>query len=252
MSTSLPYFTVPTVSHVDMKRSGGKMSNSVIGDLQDVRNDEKATDIEDRMKSNLDHYFSEDVFLEDSIPEQAKIMASRIQLRSDEMYQFVMLVCGFAKMPIDSVLQVPSFEVPTAQKKRGQGDDIFDTDDAPLSTSASFLQRPQLSEHILLPPSMYAHMEEAYNMVTERSEAIKDVSIEAFMTDSLVRTYFARMVAYRMKLSAVFSGDTYFLEKTQPRILKEQAMLFHFFKKLRYNGTKFYRDSNYFQNRYFC
>ena len=263
---STKYYNVP-VGTMDDSSGTYNSKTTVMSDLTPIDEAEQeahtAEEIEDTMEKNTSTSYRGDMFLVESIPEQAQLMASRINLRSDAMYQFVMIVCGFARIQVDRVLRVPAYETLVTKRNRYSGDrsesaifisdESFNVDSSQEETHVqNMLQKPQISGRILLDPIFYSHLEETHNLIVNKNIQLKNVEIDAFIRSKTVRTYFARLIAFRMKLSGVFSGDTYHPDKTYRRILSEQAALYHIFRKVLVTGGGELQISNRVQNERVC
>ena len=233
----------------DFEYSAGSYKDTKI-DLDDGSDsyDELGT----RMQKNADKYGIDTMFMDTNVDKEADIMKHRIKLRSDSMYQFVMLVCGFAKIQVEKVLRVPQFEmIETNKKGKGNNTNMNESaifiDEQTFNTNSTqediftknLLQKPQISGIILLDPVFYAHLQEAYDILKDRQPALEKAELKHFMEDKLVRTKFARLIAIRIQTSGVFSGNQYFPDKTRKRLLAEQAMIYHFFKKILFEKKSF-------------
>ena len=243
------------ITHDPFDASAGEYNNSVIKNLDPNAKTDKDGGLKGVMKDNLKEIITDDVFLQEKTDAVAKQMEKTIRIRNDSMYQFVMLVCAMAKIQVERVLRVPAFEANSSSVKGTKGDlaesAIFISDDTfDVNASAddlleqNFLQKPQVSGRILLDPIFYSHLEEAYTMITTKYEQLSDTGISVFMTDKNIRTYFARFVSIRIKISGVFGGDTYYPDKTYQRLLKEQNMLFRVFAKTRHEGGEKNESTN--------
>lgn len=250
------------ITHDPFEASAGEYNNSVIQNI-DSNTETNKNGLKGVMEDNLKKIIADDAFLQAQTDTVANQMQKRIQLRGDAMYQFVMLVCAMAKIQVERVLRVPAFEANSSGVKGTKGDlaesAIFISDDTfDVNASAddlleqNFLQKPQVSGRILLDPIFYSHLEEAYTMIKTKYEQLSNVGINTFMTDEKIRTYFARFVSIRIKISGVFGGDTYYPDKTYQRLLREQNMLFRVFAKTRYGDGKMVIDkySRSFRERY--
>lgn len=87
-----------------------------------------------------------------------------------------------------------------------------------------------------LSPMVYAHLEEAHNMVRFKWAHLKEVALDFFIESEDIRSYFARLVAYNIRTSDVLSGQRYHLNSTYPRINHEKAKLLNVFRHVRYDG----------------
>ena len=83
---------------------------------------------------------------------------------------------------------------------------------------------------IHLSPLIYAHVEEAYNVVRRKWVHLKDVKMNAFIESKDVRSYFARLVAWCMRTSDCLSGKRFHLQSTYARVNHEKNKLLNVFR----------------------
>jgi len=87
-----------------------------------------------------------------------------------------------------------------------------------------------------LSPMVYAHLEEAHNMIRFKWTHLRDVALDLLVKSDDIRSYFARLVAYNIRTSDVLSGQRYHLNSTYPRINHEKAKLLNVFRHVRDEG----------------
>jgi len=87
-----------------------------------------------------------------------------------------------------------------------------------------------------LSPMVYAHLEEAHNMIRFKWTHLRDVALDLLVESDDIRSYFARLVAYNIRTSDVLSGQRYHLNSTYPRINHEKAKLLNVFRHVRDEG----------------
>tara|TARA_B100000676_G_C18071211_1_gene844415 strand:- start:1002 stop:2540 length:1539 start_codon:yes stop_codon:yes gene_type:complete len=81
-----------------------------------------------------------------------------------------------------------------------------------------------------LSPLIYAHIEEAYNVVRRKWVHLKDVPLNMFIESPDVRSYFARLVAWCMRTSDCLSGKRFHLQSTYARVNHEKNKLLNIFR----------------------
>lgn len=87
-----------------------------------------------------------------------------------------------------------------------------------------------------LSPMVYAHLEEAHNMVRFKWKHLRDVRLDYFLESDDIRAYFARLVAFNIRTSDALSGQRYHLNSTYPRVNHEKAKLLNVFRHIRLEG----------------
>lgn len=160
----------------------------------------------------------------------------RKEMRSNPMYQFVMMVASFANLRLNQMWRTPA-EDPS--KASGAADESagqlgsFGND--PLAEQYDFQHRwtssPLISGYLYLSPKVFGHLMEAEELVRNCTHT----SIEAheLMVGS-ARVLFARLVAIRINMSAFLSGLNYQLDRNYRRLMTQQTMLLRALKtKLR-------------------
>lgn len=95
-----------------------------------------------------------------------------------------------------------------------------------------------------LSPMVYAHLEEAHSMLQLKWKHLSNVPLYVFVESDQMRTYFARLVAFNMRISDVLSGKRYHSNATYPRINNERARLLNVFRHVNVNGDElqYYRQ----------
>lgn len=81
-----------------------------------------------------------------------------------------------------------------------------------------------------LSPLVYAHIEEAFNVVRRKWIHLKDVPLNLFIESPDVRSYFARLVAWCMRTSDCLSGKRFHLQSTYARVNHEKHKLLNIFR----------------------
>ena len=84
-----------------------------------------------------------------------------------------------------------------------------------------------------LSPLIYAHIEEAFNVVRRKWTHLKDVPLSLFIESRDVRSYFARLVAWCMRTSDCLSGKRFHLQSTYARVNHEKIRLLNIFRHVR-------------------
>jgi len=97
-----------------------------------------------------------------------------------------------------------------------------------------------------LSPIVYAHLEEAHSMLQLKWKHLNNVPLYVFVESDQMRTYFARLVAFNMRISDVLSGKRYHSNATYPRINNERARLLNVFRHVKSNGDElqYYRQGD--------
>lgn len=81
-----------------------------------------------------------------------------------------------------------------------------------------------------LSPLIYAHIEEAYNVVRRKWNHLKDVKLNELIESPDVRSYFARLTAWCMRTSDCLSGKRFHLQSTYARVNHEKNKLLNVFR----------------------
>lgn len=97
-----------------------------------------------------------------------------------------------------------------------------------------------------LSPMVYAHLEEAHSMLQLKWKHLNTVPLYVFVESDQMRTYFARLVAFNMRISDVLSGKRYHSNATYPRINNERARLLNVFRHVKVIGDEleYYRQGD--------
>jgi len=103
---------------------------------------------------------------------------------------------------------------------------------------------------IHLSPEIYAHLDEAYTMVTGKWAHLKNVGMDKFIETPSIRTYFARLVSWNMRTSDCLSGKRYHLQSTYARVNHEKARILSMFKYVRVAKDTLVVDEQVVQGRY--
>ena len=93
-----------------------------------------------------------------------------------------------------------------------------------------------------LSPMVYAHLEEAHSMLQLKWKHLNNVPLFVFVESDQMRTYFARLVAFNMRISDVLSGKRYHSNATYPRINNERARLLNVFRHVKVDGEELRYD----------
>lgn len=97
-----------------------------------------------------------------------------------------------------------------------------------------------------LSPLIYAHIEEAYNVVRRKWNHLKDVKLNQLIESPDVRSYFARLTAWCMRTSDCLSGKRFHLQSTYARVNHEKNKLLNVFRHVYVieNVLVYKRDQN--------
>jgi len=144
------------------------------------------------------------------------------RLRNDKSYQFLMKVAAFANMKLESLWQTPSEEPGRNAVSAGGGlAGIQNPGADPVGQEQAFQHKwttiPEVSGLVYLNPSVYGHLHEAYEIA-----GVQLTLEQLIVSDG--STFFARLVALRIKLSQFLSGLNYNLDKNYQRLLQQQSM----------------------------
>lgn len=89
-----------------------------------------------------------------------------------------------------------------------------------------------------LSPLIYAHIEEAYNVVRRKWNHLKDVKLNQLIESPDVRSYFARLTAWCMRTSDCLSGKRFHLQSTYARVNHEKNKLLNVFRHVYVMGNE--------------
>lgn len=152
---------------------------------------------------------------------------ARKEMRSNPMYQFVMMVASFANLRLNQMWRTPA-EDPS--KASGAADEsagqLGSLGNDPLADQYDFQHRwtssPLVSGYLYLSPKVFGHLMEAEELVRNCTHT----SIEAYqLMEGPARVLFARLVALRINMSAFLSGLNYQLDRNYRRLMTQQTML---------------------------
>lgn len=154
------------------------------------------------------------------------------EMRQNPTYQFIMLVAGFCNERMDTF-----WKEPTQQGAAGLGISINrmeDVGDEGVSKAAKFhnwyVNTPWADMTIFLSPMVYAHIEEAHQVVQNKWDHLKGCPLAGFVESMGVRNYFARLVAFCIKTSVNLSSKRYHLMAAYGRINKEKMKILNIFR----------------------
>lgn len=163
--------------------------------------------------------------------------ASLESMRKNGVYQFCMLLAGFNNTKMSKYWITPSeSELQSRAHRARETARPFDDNDEEFHRW--YTETAWADGMIHLSPSIYAHLEEAYMMVTKKWRHLQDVPMNLFIVSPDVRSYFARIVSWNMRTSDVLSGQRYHLNSTYRRINMEKAKLLNLFRHVHQEGTE--------------
>ncbi len=175
------------------------------------------------------------------------------QTMKNNYYRFIMQVSGFANEPIQKLWNdnFKKDEKPLLSEGltiRPQGDDsVFmegedGNNDNPLESEeaiekelqakGNILRSAEVSGQLLLSPSAYSHLLEAWEIIRHRCNT--NVSLDTLVSVEH-STYFARLVALRIQLSRFLSGRYYSVASNYKRLLFQQESLVRGYFKAKFN-----------------
>lgn len=178
--------------------------------------------------------------------------ASIESMRRNPVYQFCMLLAGYNNVKISKYWITPSESELRAQinirrldaraNRERQDDNEAIDEDGDIRRIAKYndegfhrwyTSTAWADGMIHLSPTIYAHLEEAYAMVTKKWKQLTEVPLSKFIESKEVRGYFARLVTWNMRTSDVLSGQRYHLDSTYRRVNLEKAKVLNIFKNVR-------------------
>lgn len=178
--------------------------------------------------------------------------ASIESMRRNPVYQFCMLLAGYNNVKISKYWITPSESELRAQinirrldaranRERQDDNEAIDEDGDIRRISKYndegfhrwYTSTAWADGMIHLSPTIYAHLEEAYAIVTKKYKQLVDVPLSKFIESKEVRVYFARLVTWNMRTSDVLSGQRYHLDSTYRRVNLEKAKVLNIFKNVR-------------------
>ncbi len=179
------------------------------------------------------------------------------QTMKNNYYRFIMQVAGFANEPIQKLwndnfkkdetpllseglsirpLDNSKFGVNVKDKKEDtekENDLMFeDTIENQLQAKGNILRSAEVSGQLLLSPSAYSHLLEAWEIIRHRCNT--NVSLDTLVSVEH-STYFARLVALRIQLSRFLSGRYYSVASNYKRLLFQQESLVRGYFKAKFN-----------------
>lgn len=172
------------------------------------------------------------------------------EMRQNPTYQFIMLVAGFCNERMDTF-----WKEPTTQGAAGLGISINrmeDVGDEGVSKASKFhnwyVNTPWADMTIFLSPMVYAHIEEAHQVVQNKWDHLKGCPLAGFVESMGVRNYFARLVAFCIKTSVNLSSKRYHLMAAYGRINKEKMKILNIFRHV-HGYDKLVYDPEAFHDR---
>ena len=175
------------------------------------------------------------------------------QTMKNKYYRFIMQVSGFANEPIQKLWNdnFKKDEKPLLSEGLSlaptSGDplnyvgveprDIPDEDiqaniEQELQEKGNILRSAEVSGQLLLSPSAYSHLLEAWEIIRHRCNT--NVSLDTLVSVEH-STYFARLVALRIQLSRFLSGRYYSVASNYKRLLFQQESLVRGYFKAKFN-----------------
>jgi hypothetical protein len=156
------------------------------------------------------------------------------QTLENKYYRFIMQVAGFANEPIQKLWNdnFKKDEKPLVSEGlsiRPQGGDSLGVNTVKTRVTNAFdhakgsiIRSAEVSGQLLLSPSAYSHLLEAWEIVRHRCNS--NVSLDELVSVEH-STYFARLVALRIQLSRFLSGRYYSVASNYKRLLFQQESL---------------------------
>lgn len=189
------------------------------------------------------------------------------QTLKNKYYRFIMQVAGFANEPIQKLWndnfkkdekplvseglsirpqEGDSLGVNTVKKNVKNPFDKEDFIEKQLQAKGSLIRSAEVSGQLLLSPSAYSHLLEAWEIVRHRCNS--NVSLDELVSVEH-STYFARLVALRIQLSRFLSGRYYSVASNYKRLLFQQESLVRGYFKSKFNpvGHPAAHHQSYFQ-----
>lgn len=195
--------------------------------------------------------------------------ASIESMRRNPVYQFCMLLAGYNNVKISKYWITPSESELRAQinmrkldaranrERQDDGEEIDDEGDIRRLSKYNdegfhrwFTSTAWADGMIHLSPTIYAHLEEAYAMVTKKWKHLSGVPLSKFIENMEVRGYFARLVTWNMRTSDVLSGQRYHLDSTYRRVNLEKAKVLNIFKNVHLEGGELVYRKAFGSGRY--
>ena len=173
------------------------------------------------------------------------------QTMKNNYYRFIMQVSGFANEPIQKLWNDNFKKDETPLLSEGLSirplDNTFGTNigkkendplmfeetiEAQLQAKGNILRSAEVSGQLLLSPSAYSHLLEAWEIIRHRCNT--NVSLDTLVSVEH-STYFARLVALRIQLSRFLSGRYYSVASNYKRLLFQQESLVRGYFKAKFN-----------------
>jgi len=170
-------------------------------------------------------------------------------------YRFIMQVSGFANEPVQKLWNdnfkkdekpllseglslAPSTgdllgaNYTSVEPSKINSEDRQSTIEKELEAKGSLLRSAEVSGQLLLSPSAYSHLLEAWEIIRHRCNT--NVSLDTLVSVEH-STYFARLVALRIQLSRFLSGRYYSVASNYKRLLFQQESLVRGYFKAKFN-----------------
>ena len=176
------------------------------------------------------------------------------QTMKNKYYRFIMQVSGFANEPIQKLWNdnfkkdekpllseglslAPSSGNPLNYVAEIDPEDVNEEDrqatiEEELQKKGNILRSAEVSGQLLLSPSAYSHLLEAWEIIRHRCNT--NVSLDTLVSVEH-STYFARLVALRIQLSRFLSGRYYSVASNYKRLLFQQESLVRGYFKAKFN-----------------
>jgi hypothetical protein len=174
--------------------------------------------------------------------------ASIESMRQNPVYQFCMLLAGFNNQKMTKYWLTPSeSESKSRANKRSVETKTMRANSSHDENFHRWYTETVWADGLIhLSPTIYAHMEEAYLMVTNKWRHLKGTELKYFITSPDIRSYFARIISWNMRTSDVLSGQRYHLNSTYRRVNMEKAKLLNLFRHVKMEGYRLvYRRDSY-------
>ncbi len=176
------------------------------------------------------------------------------QTMKNKYYRFIMQVSGFANEPIQKLWNdkfkkdekpllseglslAPSSGDPFnyvagIEPEKIEEYDVQANIEQELQEKGNILRSAEVSGQLLLSPSAYSHLLEAWEIIRHRCNT--NVSLDTLVSVEH-STYFARLVALRIQLSRFLSGRYYSVASNYKRLLYQQESLVRGYFKAKFN-----------------
>jgi hypothetical protein len=170
-----------------------------------------------------------------------------IALRSNPVYQFVMLVTSFTNEKMNKYWSSHSEEYgvndvgvttiepcPMSKRKVEEEDIKHETGCAEIKSNIQFhnwyVNTPWADSLIYLSPSIFGHIEEAFVAIKQRWIHLSNATLQAFTESAGCRTMFAKLVSMCIRTSDVLSGRRYQMDASYRRINIEKQKLMNYWR----------------------